>query len=139
MPKKPAINLTQGEARKKPLHRQANLFVKRIYEDRSPEDGYRILIDRLWPRGIKKEQAHIDLWLKEIAPSHDLRSWFQHDPDKWSTFQERYVKELGAHQDQIMLLTKRMQAGPMTLLYAAKNETCNHAVALKAYLLNRPN
>ena len=114
---------------------RGNIFVKRIYAARSPEDGYRILVDRLWPRGIKKEQGFIDLWLKEIAPSPALRSWFQHDPDKWATFKERYVKELEKKCDLITLLTSKLKHGSVTLLYGAKNETCNHAVALKDYLL----
>ena len=114
------------------------IFVKRIYEGSDSADGYRVLIDRLWPRGLKKTEARIDLWMKEIAPSHELRSWFQHDPEKWAVFKQRYVKELDTHPDLIAVLIQRVQQGPLTFLYAAKNETQNHALVLEEYLLNLP-
>lgn len=111
------------------------LQLKRIYEPYSKEDGYRILIDRLWPRGISKEEAKIDLWLKDIAPSNTLRTWFAHDPAKWNGFQEKYKKELEentALTNQIKDLQKDHKV--ITLLYGAKDTEHNNAVALKKYL-----
>ncbi len=119
-----------------PLRRLVNIFVKRIYEDRSPQDGYRILVDRLWPRGIKKEKANIDLWLKEIAPSDSLRKWFNHEPEKWEEFKRRYFKELEQKQDLVEILAEHAKKGKVTFLFSAKNETCNNAVALKEYFLS---
>ena len=110
MLKKPAANIAQGVALPKPLCRPVNIFAKRIYEERSPKDGFRILVDRLWPRGIKKEQANIDLWLKEIAPSDSLRKWFNHEPEKWEGFKQRYFKELDQNQnlvEELPVLTLR--------------------------------
>ncbi len=80
--------------------------IKRIYEETKRSDGFRILVDRLWPRGIKKDDAHIDLWLKEIAPSNSLRKWFNHDPEKWSEFQKRYAKELKKKEEIIDTIRK---------------------------------
>ena len=94
----------------------------------------RILIDRLWPRGIKKEDAKIDLWLKDIAPSSDLRKWFNHRPEKWEEFCERYHKELSLKQELIQTLLEGIKRHDVTLLYGAKDEKFNNAVALKGYL-----
>lgn len=105
-----------------------------MYEAPSPEDGKRILIDRLWPRGLTKEKAKVDLWLKDIAPSADLREWFGHDPEKWPEFQRRYQQELEANEHVVAELRKELQAGPATLVYGAKDEAHNDAVVLKAYL-----
>ncbi len=101
-----------------------------------PNDGYRVLVDRLWPRGIKKEIVEISLWLKEIAPSRELRTWFNHDPAKWTEFQRRYKKELQVNPvwGELQLLAE--QHKPLTLLFAAKDEKHNHAVML-AKELNR--
>lgn len=105
--------------------------IKRIYEELSDDDGYRILIDRLWPRGLSKESAHVDLWLKEIAPSTELRKWFQHDPEKWKEFGERYREELNKNKEpliQIKNLEKEYEN--VTLLYAGKDTEHTHALVL---------
>lgn len=109
--------------------------IKRIYEAASEDDGFRILVDRLWPRGLRKEKAKVNLWLKEIAPSNDLRKWFSHDPGKWEEFKERYFEELEDKKDLIDLILKKTEEGKITLLYQAKDEKFNNAIALKEYLL----
>jgi uncharacterized protein YeaO (DUF488 family) len=104
--------------------------IKRIYEGYDKQDGVRILIDRLWPRGLTKEKAKIDLWLKEIAPSNELRKWFDHDPKKWNSFKEKYKKELKGKEEFIKQIKRlEKEKGIVTLLYAAKNEKYNNAVA----------
>jgi uncharacterized protein YeaO (DUF488 family) len=108
---------------------------KRIYESPAEEDGFRILVDRLWPRGVQKEKAKIDLWLKEIAPSDDLRKWFAHDPQKWEEFKKKYAKELATKQgllNEIRQIEK--EKGTVTFLYSAKDTEHNNAVALKTIL-----
>ena len=107
------------------------LKLKRVYDPYAKADGMRVLVDRLWPRGMKKEEAGVDLWLKEIAPSDALRKWFSHDPDKWQEFKKRYRKELEDRQDMIEDLRKEAQKGTVTLLFAAKDSERNNAVALK--------
>lgn len=105
--------------------------IKRIYEKKSKDDGYRILIDGLWPRGITKEEAGVDLWLKDIAPSAGLRKWFSHDPKKWNSFRKRYELELKSKQQTIETVNQlRKEKGVITFLYSAKNETFNNAIAL---------
>ncbi len=111
-----------------------NVRIKRVYEEPSAEDGKRILIDRLWPRGLTKEKAKIDLWLKDIAPSTELREWFGHDPAKWPEFQQRYHKELEANQAVLAQLQAELKAGATTLVYGAKDEAHNDAVVLKDFL-----
>ncbi len=115
------------------------LAVKRIYESPDADDGARILVDRLWPRGIAKDRARIDLWLKDIAPSHDLRRRFHGKPDDWDAFRAAYAAELAAEAAQAALqeLRARLRKGPVTLLYAARDEVHNNAVALKAWLERR--
>ena len=108
--------------------------IKRAYEEPSESDGRRILVDRLWPRGLTKEKAKVDLWLKEIAPSNELRRWFAHDPEKWTEFQARYAKELKSHAEQFAVLKHEARKGPVTLLYGAKDEDHNQAVVLKKML-----
>lgn len=108
--------------------------IKRVYEVPSADDGKRILVDRLWPRGLTKEKARIDLWLKDIAPSAELREWFGHDPEKWQEFQRRYEQELQADKTVVAELRHELQSGATTLVYGAKDETHNDAVVLKAYL-----
>lgn len=108
--------------------------IKRIYLRPDAEDGTRILVDRLWPRGLRKEDAKIDLWLKEIAPSTDLRKWFNHDPEKWEEFERRYREELKRNTDQVDLLFQELKKGPATLLFAAKDEEHNEAVVLQQWL-----
>lgn len=111
-----------------------SIHLKRAYEDASEKDGYRVLVDRLWPRGVSKQDAKIDLWLKEIAPSNELRKWFQHDPEKWSEFKKRYFWELDGHPEVVRQLADEMKQHPVTLVYGAKDEQFNDAVALKEYL-----
>lgn len=108
--------------------------IKRVYEEPASSDGQRVLIDRLWPRGLTKEKAQLDLWLKDIAPSTELREWFGHDPEKWSRFQERYRKELKANAVAVTQLRVALETGPVTLVYGAKDKQHNDAVVLKAYL-----
>ena len=110
------------------------LRIKRIYDPVSPDDGKRILIDRLWPRGVKKEDAKIDEWLRDIAPSDELRKWFAHDPKKWKEFKERYKKELKDKDEILARLKKEMRQGDVTLLYSARDEEHNNAIALKEML-----
>ena len=108
---------------------------KRAYELVEPDDGYRILVDRIWPRGVAKTKLQCDVWLKDIAPSSELRKWFDHDPKKWTEFKTRYYTELNSKQD---LVTTIIAADKMTvtLIYAAKEERFNNAVALKIYIDN---
>lgn len=108
--------------------------IKRVYEKPSKDDGKRILVDRLWPRGLTKEKASIDLWLKEIAPSTGLRKWFGHDPDKWKEFQKRYHQELENNVEQVLLLKEQIKKGTVTLVYGAKDEEHNEALVLKEWL-----
>lgn len=107
---------------------------KRIYDEASPDDGMRVLVDRLWPRGISKDRANLDRWMKEIAPSDALRKWFDHDPDKWKTFCRRYHAELDEKDETVHLLREAADEGTLTLVYAARDRTHNNAVALKQYL-----
>ncbi len=108
--------------------------LKRAYDEPSQEDGLRILVERLWPRGLSKQEAVIDLWLKEVAPSTGLRKWYGHDPSRWEEFRKRYWAELEDKDDLIALLRQKIKEGPVTFVYAAKDEEHNSAVALKAYL-----
>jgi uncharacterized protein YeaO (DUF488 family) len=108
--------------------------LKRVYEEPSRKDGLRVLVERLWPRGLNKQRAAVDLWLKDVAPSAELRKWFAHDPAKWKQFQERYRKELRERKDAVDLLKHKSKRGTITLVYAARDEVHNGAVALKRYL-----
>ncbi len=112
------------------------LKIKRIYEPPSPDDGKRILIDRLWARGIRKEEARIDEWIKEISPSNELRKWFAHDPAKWSEFKKRYRKELKDKKEILDRIKKEARRKTVTLLYSASDEEHNNAVAMKEFLAN---
>ena len=105
--------------------------IKRIYDEPEPTDGFRVLVDRLWPRGIKKEKAAIEAWPRDLAPSPELRKWFGHDPDRWTEFRRRYGKELRAHAEALDALRERSKRQPVTLLYAAKDPNINHAVVLR--------
>lgn len=111
--------------------------LKRAYEKPSRRDGLRILVERLWPRGVSKDEADIDLWLKELAPSTELRKWFGHDPDKWDEFRNRYWSELDEKGDLLVLLKHRTTEGAVTFVYAARDEQHNSAVALEEYLKDR--
>jgi uncharacterized protein YeaO (DUF488 family) len=115
-----------------------NVKLKRAYEPPTPEDGTRILIDRLWPRGVSKERAAIDQWMKEIAPSTALRKWFGHDPARWQEFRRRYAEEVAAHADLLETLRKLARSGPITLVYAARDEKHNDAVELRELILHHP-
>lgn len=108
--------------------------IKRVYEKSSKADGKRILVDRLWPRGLTKEKADIDLWLKDIAPTTALRKWFGHDPDKWKEFQKRYHLELKKNKEQVSLLNEEIKKGEVTLVYGARDEEHNEARVLKEWL-----
>ena len=109
--------------------------IKRIYEEASADDGRRILVDRLWPRGVTKEKARIDLWMKDIAPSPGLRKWYGHDPFKWTEFRERYIAELAGNSKAVDLLLQEAEKGPVTLVYAAKDSEHSHALALAEFLM----
>ena len=110
------------------------IAIKRIYEDPSEKDGYRILVDRLWPRGVSKEEAKLDEWLKDIAPSTALRKWFDHIEERFPEFSERYQAELDLKTEEITRLTTIAKKQQITLLYSAKNEKFNQAVVLSDYL-----
>jgi uncharacterized protein YeaO (DUF488 family) len=108
--------------------------IKRVYEKPAKQDGFRILVDRLWPRGLTKEKAKIDFWPKSLAPSTELRLWYGHDPGKWDEFKSRYYKELQADPETLRELSARLRRGPATFLYGSKEERLNNAVALREYL-----
>ena len=111
-----------------------DLMVKRIYEPPAAEDGQRVLVDRIWPRGVSKEHAALTLWLKEIAPSDALRKWFGHEPERWAEFRERYGAELDGNGEAVAQLRGLLSKGKVTLLYGAHDETHNNAVALAEYI-----
>jgi len=113
------------------------LRLKRIYEPPSSADGYRVLVERLWPRGVSKESARLDDWLKEIAPSPELRRWYSHEPERWPEFQKRYRAELAGSGELVDQLIAQLQAGDVTLLFAAKDEARNSAVLLKSFIEDR--
>ncbi|BFI97523.1 MAG: DUF488 domain-containing protein [Rhodanobacter sp.] len=113
-----------------------SIAVKRVYEPPAKSDGYRVLIDRLWPRGLKKDDVPLDLWIKELAPSAALRQWFGHDPSRWEGFRQRYAGELDKRGEHWRPLAERAAKHPLTLLYAARDEEHNNALVLKSYLEN---
>jgi len=108
--------------------------LKRIYDPPSPDDGFRVLVDRLWPRGIKKEDAALDLWARELAPSEALRKWFHHEVSNWDEFERRYRAELARQPDAVAALREQCAERTATLLFGAKDETHNQAVVLKDVL-----
>ena len=114
-----------------------DIRVKRVYEAPSPEDGMRILVDRLWPRGLAKDQARFDLWLKEVAPSTELRKWFNHEPEKWPEFKRRYLEELCRQPAALERLVEVIGSGRATLLFGAKEAHFNDAVALREFIQAR--
>ena len=114
-----------------------DLMVKRIYEPPAPDDGQRVLVDRIWPRGVSKEEAALALWLKEIAPSDELRKWFGHQAARWAEFQKRYRAELDGNGEAVAQLRGLLRHGKVTLLYGAHDEAHNNAVALAGYLRAR--
>jgi uncharacterized protein YeaO (DUF488 family) len=112
--------------------------IKRVYEKPAKEDGWRVLVDRLWPRGMKKEAAHLDVWMKEVGPSDALRKWFGHKPEKWSEFQKKYRSELAKKKESVAELKKMAKEhGTVTLLFGAKDEEHNQAVVLADALKER--
>ncbi len=108
-----------------------SIKIKRVYDDKSEDDGYRVFIDRLWPRGVSKKDTHFDEWLKDIAPTTELRKWFDHDPDRFDEFRERYKKELLGHKEELEKLRNRAKYEKITLLFAAKDAKMNNAVVVK--------
>lgn len=108
--------------------------VKRVYETSGPDDGSRFLVERLWPRGMKKESIHMQAWLKDVAPSDDLRRWFGHDPNKWSKFEIMYFAELDTRPEVLKPILEAALRGDVTLLYSARDTEHNNAVALKKYI-----
>ena len=108
--------------------------IKRIYDPPSPDDGRRVLIDRLWPRGVARDEAKLDEWLKEVAPSDELRKWFGHDPARWEEFRSRYREELASHGELLDRLRAEARKETVTLLFGAKDEEHNNAVVLKELL-----
>lgn len=114
-----------------------DLQVKRVYAPAAPDDGVRILVDRLWPRGLKKERAAVDRWLKDLAPSTELRRWFGHDPARWDEFRDRYARELESQPALLDELHAQARRGRVTLLFGAHDETHNNAAALRDVLLGR--
>ena len=114
------------------------ILLKRVYEPALPADGVRVLVERLWPRGITKERAAVQLWLKDISPSPALRSWYQHDPEKWPEFRRRYLKELKDNPEAVAELRKLVEKGRATFVYAARDEERNSARVLKEFLETTP-
>lgn len=114
------------------------ILIKRIYEPAAKSDGFRVLVDRLWPRGLSKSDAKLDLWLPDLGPSTTLRQWFNHDPVRWAEFQRRYHAELKKKAALLATITEQPKTRPLTLLYSAKDEQHNQAVALRSFLLKRP-
>jgi uncharacterized protein YeaO (DUF488 family) len=108
--------------------------LKRAYDPAEPRDGYRVLVDRLWPRGVSKERARLDEWARELAPSAELRTWFGHDPERFAEFERRYRAELTAHEEKLDELRRRAREGALTLVYGARDEVHNDAVVLAELL-----
>ena len=111
--------------------------LKRVYEPPDRADGTRVLVDRLWSRGVSKEKAAVKLWLKDLAPSTELRKWFGHDPDRWPEFRQRYSAEVRQHSEAFSQLRELTRQGPVTLVYSAHDEIHNDAVVLRSLLLGR--
>jgi uncharacterized protein YeaO (DUF488 family) len=127
-------SLTDAETLVTFLAEGAMLKIKRAYEKPLAKDGFRVLVDRLWPRGVKKEQAKVDLWLKEIGPSDELRKWFGHEPARCAEFKQRYFKELDKKGELVRQIEDRLKNGTVTLVYAARNEDCNNATVIREYV-----
>ena len=114
-----------------------NIKLKRAYDVAAPEDGMRILVDRLWPRGLSKQRVAIDQWVKDLSPSTKLRKWFGHDPSRWDEFRRRYATEVHQHPELLDQLRSLARKGPITLVYSASDEVHNDAVALRHVILGR--
>jgi uncharacterized protein YeaO (DUF488 family) len=133
------LKCSRGEAEEAPMTTKIpaeNIALKRAYDEPSPEDGPRILVDRLWPRGVTKQKAGLDRWIKELAPSTELRKWFGHDPDRWPKFRRRYQAELKDHTDLLNELRELARRHRITLVYSAHDEQHNDAVVLREALLD---
>ena len=111
-----------------------DIEIKRVYEPASKDDGYRVLVDRLWPRGMKKEEVEFDLWLREVAPSNSLRKWYGHDPERWEEFKKRYARELEDKKELVEQIESKAKDEKVTLLFSSKEEHNNNAQALKEYI-----
>ena len=111
--------------------------LKRVYEDKSKDDGYRVFVDRLWPRGVSKEDAHFDEWMKELAPSTELRKWFDHKPERFEEFSKRYKKELAEKKELLDKLKELAKKRKVTLLFAAKDTEINNAVVIQEVLMGK--
>lgn len=116
---------------------RSELHVKRAYQPAAPSDGFRVLVDRLWPRGVRKDDLLVDLWARDAAPSAELRKWFGHDPQRWDGFLERYFAELDRKPDALEPIREALRKGKVTLVYGARDDQHNQAVALKRYLESR--
>lgn len=110
------------------------LKIKRVYDSPAKDDGMRVLVDRLWPRALSKQKAKVDVWLKDIAPSTELRKWFAHDPKKWDEFIKKYQMELDKNSEQIAILKEYLEQGPVTLVYGARDDVRNEALVIKQLL-----
>lgn len=115
-------------------HMKHQIKLKRVYEESAPDDGYRILTERLWPRGVSKERANLDEWMKGVAPSHELRKWFDHDPEKWDEFKDRYRKELFGSEAVQQLIDTVEKEDVITFVFASKDEEHNSSVVLKEFI-----
>ena len=118
------------------IARMSEILLKRAYDPPHPDDGVRILVERLWPRGVSREAAALDHWVKDVAPSPELRKWYGHAPDKWPEFQERYRDELDGNTDAVAELRSICASGTVTFVFAAKDEIRNSATVLRAYLID---
>jgi uncharacterized protein YeaO (DUF488 family) len=114
-----------------------HIYLRRAYEPPGPNDGQRILVDRVWPRGVSKEEAQLSSWQRDAAPSNELRRWFGHDPARWDEFRKRYRAELDAHPDVLQPILDALKKGDVTLVYGARDEEHNQALALKQFLDGR--
>jgi uncharacterized protein YeaO (DUF488 family) len=114
----------------------SNVRVKRIYDPAEPDDGYRVLIDHVWPRGVSRDHANLDAWERELAPSDELRKWFDHIPERFDEFRARYRDELNDHRERIEELRRRARTGPVTIVYAARDREHNNAVVLAELVRN---
>ncbi len=114
--------------------RGMKIRLKRAYEPSDDQDGARLLVERLWPRGLTKEKARIDEWFKDVAPSQELRRWYGHEPEKWEVFRRRYLDELRGNPEAVDRLRRRLKEGPVTFVFAAKDEERNSALVLKKFL-----
>lgn len=115
-----------------------NIRIKRVYDEPHKDDGRRVLVDRLWPRGLTREQAGLDDWMKDIAPSDGLRKWFGHRSDRWEAFRSRYLEELEQHRGELAKLGDLCRRGTVTLVFAARDEEQNNAVVIKEWILDNP-